>query len=47
MENEIRNSRGRKAKKKSDVFISWSGTNSKEIKILHQGRIGGIKFIVN
>lgn len=31
MENEIRNSRGRKAKKKSDVFISWSGTNSKEI----------------
>ena len=31
MANEVRKPRGRKPRKKSDVFISWSGNNSKEI----------------
>lgn len=31
MENEARKPRGKKLQKKSDVFISWSGINSREI----------------
>lgn len=31
MENVARKTRGKKPQKKSDVFISWSGINSREI----------------
>lgn len=31
MENEARKPRGKKLQKKSDVFISWSGINSRDI----------------
>lgn len=31
MANDVRKQRGRKPRRKSDVFISWSGSNSREI----------------